>query len=206
MVLFTDLKLLGTGMKGISIWWRGSGSVPWRGGDQMAPAPPPVRPRAGVFNLSPLADLRVFIYFSSSRGGADSCRANAGSLAGGSLLPVPFYGPSSPRSSQPPRGPRCGLGPAGSAGCFAPGKTLRRLTPGCPVHELGCQIDILAKMKHGEAQFVATQDARALSSCIARGRALAVPRSRVLGCLFKELLPLLSWNSKSLEHQQPDLG
>lgn len=40
MVPFPNLKLHGMRMKGISIWWRGEGSVPSPGGDQMAPALP----------------------------------------------------------------------------------------------------------------------------------------------------------------------
>lgn len=183
-------------MKGISIWWRGSGSVPWRGGDQLAPARPPVWPRAGCFQPFPARRPPGIYIFSSSRGGADSCGANAGSLAGGWLLPVPFYGPSSPR---------CGLGPAGSAGCSAPGKTLQRLTPGCPVHELGCQMDIPAQTKHGEPWFVATLDVRALS-CVPHGCALAVPRSRALGCggaCLKSCFPFSAGAAKALSISSP---
>lgn len=187
-------------MKGISIWWRGSGSVPWRGGDQLAPARPPVRPRAGCFQPFPARRPPGIYIFSSSRGGADSCGANAGSLAGGWLLPVPFYGPSSPR---------CGLGPAGSARVLCSGKNPTEAHTWLPGARAG--------VPNG---YPSQNEARGATVCGhagCSGSVLLRPTWMRAGCsleqsfgvrrsLFKELLPLLSWSSKSLEHQQPDPG
>lgn len=156
----------------------------------------PCGPVQGVFNLSPLTDLRVFIFFlppGEVRIPAEQMQARW-QEAGFSRFPFMAL-----------HHPAAGWDLPAAPGCSAPGKTLQRLTPGCPVHELGCQMDIPAKMKHGEPRFVATLDARALS-CVPRGCALAVPWSRALGCggaCLKSCFPFSAGAAKALSISSP---